>query len=62
MDAPQQPSKDAELIEHARGMALDTATAFEDCARRLPQLAFALYRTANELRILANHLPPTPGP
>lgn len=49
MDAPHQPT-DAELIQHAKGMALDTATLFEDCARRLPTIAFSLYRLATELR------------
>lgn len=62
MDVPP-PITDAELLEHARGLAYDTATAFEDAARRTPQLAFWLYTLAAQLRAVADDLkdaqPPT---
>lgn len=56
MDAPHQKVTDQQLIEQASGMALDTATLFEDCARRLPTLAYGLYRLAGELRRAAGDM------
>lgn len=62
MEAPHQTITDAELIEIARGMACDTATVFEDAARRVPQHAFTLYRLAGEMRTVSRDLAHVPTP